>query len=214
MLRVQIGFGTVGAGEFAVRILLGNLSLGDTSASSWRRRTSRSTWQYATTTLGTYDMRRLFSVLRQHRGLLHHGALAVGRIHAWLGHNTSSGHGPKNWGHASSSGRCWGKRLLVRVHRRGRGLRHHARRHRVVLLGLLLGLLRLLLVRILLHDVAPTAGILLLLLLLPLGRGRIRGHVVGRDRRVRRRRRPRCVRVAAVWVLHGRMRRMGGLQGR
>jgi hypothetical protein len=51
-------------------------------------------------------------------------------------------------------------------------------------------------------------------LLLPLGRGRIRGHVVGRDRRVRRRRRPRCVRVAAVWVLHGRMRRMGGLQGR
>lgn len=102
----------------------------------------------------------------------------------------------------------------MRVHRRGRRLRHHARRHRVVLLlGLLLGLLGLLLVRVLLHNIPPAASILLLLLL-ALRRGGIRGHVVGRDRRVGSRRRPRRVRVTAVRVLHGGMRRMGGLQRR
>jgi hypothetical protein len=101
------------------------------------------------------------------------------------------------------------------VHGRGRGLGHHARSHRVILLlGLLLGLLGLLPVRILLHHVTPTACILLLLGLLSLGRGSIRGHIVSRDGRVGSRRRPRCVRVTAVRVLHGLVRRMAGLQGR
>jgi hypothetical protein len=217
MLGVEVGLGTVGAWEFAVRILLGNLGLRDTRASSWRWGTSRSTRKYATATLRTYHMGRLFSILGQHRGLLHHRALAIGRVHAGLGHHTSSRHRPKNWGYTSSSRRCGCKRLLVLMHRRGRGLGHHARRHRVVLLlWLLLRLLGLLLVRILLHDITPAPSILLLLLLLLLAlrRRRIRGHVVGGDRRVGGRRRPRRVWVTTVRVLHGGMRRVGGLQGR
>jgi hypothetical protein len=90
VLGVEVGLGTVGARELAVRILLGNLSLRDTGASSWRGRTSRSTGEDATSTLGADHMSRLFSVLWHHQGLLHHRTLTVGRVHARLGHNTTS----------------------------------------------------------------------------------------------------------------------------
>jgi hypothetical protein len=154
---VEVRLRAVRARELSVGILLGNLGLRDASSSSWRRRTSRGTWEHSPSALRTNDMGWLLTLRRKHRRLRHHGTLSVGRVHARLGHlHAGSGHRPKNRRHASP---CLGRRCYrLRVNRSRGCLRHHARSRRVLLL---------LLVRVGHHLlIATTADILLLLLLL------------------------------------------------
>ena len=194
MLRVEVSLGAVRARELPVGILLGDLGLGSASSGGGRRRTSRSTRKNTTSSLRTDHMSGLFAVGREHRWLRHQRALAVGRVHARLGHLTSSGHGPEDRGD-TPAGRRRGRNGL-RMNSRSRGLGHHGRRGRVTLLRLLL------LVRVVRHHlVAATAGVL------AGRRRRVRSHVLG-DRCIGARS-SRAVLVATVSVLllhHGMAR--------
>lgn len=194
MLRVQVGFGAVRAGELPVGVLLRNLSLGSASSGSGRRRASRSTGKHTSPSLRADHMSRLFALRGHHGRLWHEGALSVGRVHARLGHLAGSGHRPKHRWHTPARRRR--RRNGLGMNGRSRGLGHHGRRGRVLLLLLLL-------VRVVRHHlVATTAGIL------AGGRGRVRGHVVRSTWGVWSCWSSWAVLITSVPVLHNRVARL------
>lgn len=184
MLRVQVGLGAVRARELAIGILdRNNSALGVASASRSGSRAAGSAGENATATLRADDVCRLVGLAH---ATGHDTARAVGRVHTGLGHDTTGGHGTQNRRNASRRG---GRRDGLRVRRSHRGLGQHG-----------LSAVRLGRGRVLAHLLVRTARLLLLLLLLL---RLVRRHVVLGARSVGRRRSARCVRVAAVHLVHG-----------
>lgn len=190
VLRVQIRLGAVRAREFSVSVLLGDLALGLSRTSSRRRGPARGAGQNASASLRADNMSRLLAV-GHHRSLRHQRALAIRRVHARLGHDSTGRHGAEDrWGPATSGSGGGSNRLRVRG--RGGGLRHHARRGTGI---------RLLLVRVVAHD-GIRAGAARVLR----GRRRVASHGARGTRGVGRRRCSRSVGIAPVGaLLHNRV---------
>lgn len=190
MLRMQVSLGAVRARELSVGVLLRDLALGLGRSSSRRRGPAGGAGQNSSPALRADHVSGLVAV--GHHGVLRHQrALAVGRVHSRLGHDSTGGHGAEDrWGAAAGRGGGGGDGLGMRC--RGGGLRHHARRSARI------GLLR---VRAVAHDRvrAAAAGVLR-------RRGRIAGHGARGTRGVGCRRCPRSVGIATVGaLLHNRV---------
>ena len=195
MLSMQVSLGAVWARKLPVGVFLRNLSLRRACSGGGRGRASRSTGKHSASALRAYHVSRLLAIRGEHRGLRHERALSVRRVHAGLGHLTSSRHGPQNWRHTAAGG--WRRRNWLRMGSRSRSLRHHGRSGRILLL--------LLLIRVVGHHLITTAAGVL-----AGGRRRVRRHVVGNTWSVRGRGSSRAVLVATVRVLllHTRVARL------
>lgn len=181
---MKVRLGAVGAGEFAVGVLLRDDSVLGSTGARRGSRSARGTGKDTAPTLGSNHVGRLLLVLQNRLLLGHQGALAVRRGHAGLRHDTASGHGTQD-----RRTRCGSGRNGLRVGLSHRRLGHHGRGSAVpVLRGLRV-----------VHHLRIAAGSSLR------GRLRVVTHSVGGRGRVGRAGRARRMRVAVVNRVHSRV---------